>query len=79
MNLNLENLQIPNFVTRIGNHAFYYCRSLTSVTVNATTPPTLGTSAFKNTNNCSILVPSQSLEAYKNAWSEYSSRIQPIS
>jgi len=40
----------------------------------------LGNSAFYNSNNCAILVPSQSVEAYKSAymWSNYASRIQAI-
>jgi len=40
----------------------------------------LGASAFNDTNNCPIYVPSESVEAYKSAsgWSNYASRIQPI-
>jgi len=77
----LESIEIPNSVTSIGKSAFNRCRSLTSVTVNATTPPALGNNVFDETNNCPILVPSASLEAYKAAsgWSDYASRIQPIS
>jgi hypothetical protein len=57
------------------------CSGLTSVTCEAITPPTLnGTSVFDYTNNCTIYVPSQSVETYKTAtnWTEYASRIQPI-
>jgi len=48
------------------------------VIVNATTPPTLGASAFNNTNDCPIYVPCSSVSAYKAAsnWSTYASRIQ---
>ena len=75
----LTSIMIPNSVTSIGNFAFYYCSRLASITVNATTPPTLGGSnVFTETNNCPILVPSQSLETYKSAWSSYASRIQVI-
>ena len=51
-----------------------------SVTVNATTPPTLGESALDYTNNCPIYVPAASVDVYKAAsgWSTYASRIQAI-
>lgn len=76
----LTNITIPDSVTNIGNSAFENCSSLTSITVKATTPPTLGSSAFSNTNNCPIYVPSASVNAYKTAsgWSTYASRIQAI-
>lgn len=76
----LTSIDIPSSVTSIGDNAFVNCRGLTSVTVNATTPPTLGTTAFNNTNDCPIYVPSASVETYKaaNNWSTYASRIQAI-
>ena len=76
----LTSITIPDSVTSIGEDAFSNCKSLTSVTVNATTPPTLGYSAFSYTNDCPIYVPAASVEAYKSAsgWSTYKSRIQPI-
>jgi hypothetical protein len=71
---------IGSGVTSIGNNAFSRCRSLTSVTVNVTTPPTLEFSAFYDTNDCPIYVPSESVETYKSTsgWSDYASRIQAI-
>ena len=76
----LTSCTIGSGVTSIGESVFWQCESLTSVTVNATTPPTLGRYAFEYTNGCPIYVPSQSLDAYKSAsrWSSYASRIQPI-
>ena len=76
----LTSIDIPNSVTSIGIYAFNNCSGLTSITVNATTPPTLGTDVFNNTNNCPIYVPSGSLDTYKAAsgWSAYADRIQPI-
>ena len=76
----LTSITIPSSITSIGYTAFEDCSSLTSVTVEATTPPTLGNSAFNNTNNCPIYVPSESVEIYKvaNGWSNYASRIQAI-
>ena len=77
----LTSVTIGSGVTSIGNMAFRYCTSLASITVNATTPPTLGgTTVFDDTNNCPIYVPSASVNAYKaaNRWSTYASRIQAI-
>ena len=76
----LTSIDIPSGVTSIGNEAFRYCSRLSSVTVLATTPPTIGVSAFNNTNDCPIYVPAQSVDAYKSAtnWSTYASRIQAI-
>jgi len=68
-------------VTNIGDSVFANCRSLTSVTCEATTPPTLnGDLVFDNTNSCPIYVPSASVQAYKSAqhWLNYESRIQAI-
>ena len=71
---------IGSGVTIIDGYAFQNCSGLTSVTINATTPAELGRNVFDNTNNCQILVPSQSVETYKAAsgWKDYASRIQAI-
>lgn len=76
----LTSIVIPDSITRIGSNAFYNCKSLTSVTIQSTTPPTLGSSAFNNTNSCPIYVPAESVDAYKQAtnWSSYADRIQAI-
>ena len=76
----LTSIVIPNNVTSIEDDAFNGCVGLTNVTVNTTTPPTLGSRAFNNTNDCLIYVPSASVETYKAAtnWSNYANRIQAI-
>ena len=77
----LTSIVIPSGVTSIGIYAFADCSSLSSITVNAATPPTLdNVYVFDNTNNCPILVPSQSVDTYKTAseWSTYADRIQAI-
>lgn len=77
----LESIDIPSSVTTIGDDAFEGCTSLTNVTVEATTPPTVDSDSFRNTNNCPIYVPDESVNAYKTAtnWSGYADRIKPIS
>ncbi|MBO7417769.1 MAG: leucine-rich repeat domain-containing protein [Bacteroidaceae bacterium] len=77
----LTSITIPNSVTSIDWVAFGNCRSLSNVTCLATTPPTLGNYAFSNNaSGRKIYVPSDSVNAYKNAmgWSDYASDIEPI-
>ena len=80
----LTSCTIGSGVTSIGNGVFLNCSGLTSITVNATTPPTLGSSVFSSTPIAGgtgyIYVPSASVNTYKSAsgWSDYASRIQAI-
>ena len=77
----LTSLVIPSNISSIADSAFNGCSGLTSITVNSTTPPTLGgTYVFDNTN-CPIYVPDDSVSTFKTAdkWSEYASRIKPLS
>lgn len=74
------SVTINSGMTSIGDKAFKDCTSLESIIVEATTPPTLGTEAFHNTNSCPIYVPAESVEAYKVAdnWVGYATRIVAI-
>ena len=76
----LATLIIPSTVTSIGNKALYSYRSLPSVTILATTPPTLGTNAFYSSSIQKIYVPAESVEAYKSAtnWANYAEKIEAI-
>ena len=77
----LTSVTIPNSVTSIGESAFQSCFGLISVTIEATTPPTLGGSAFsENASGRKIYVPSASVETYKAAsgWSTYAADIEAI-
>lgn len=78
----LTSVTIGSGVTYIGVDAFRNSTVLTSVTVNATTPPTLGSNVFDNTNNSPIYVPASAVEEYQTStstgWSTYASRIEAI-
>jgi hypothetical protein len=76
--ISLTSVVIPSGVTYIDSYAFRFCRSLTSITCLAETPPTLRSQVFLETNNCPIYVPAASVDAYKAAWVDVSSRIQAI-
>ena len=77
----IESITIPSNVTYIGTYAFNMCENLTSVTVEATTPPTLGEHAFdSNASGRKIYVPTASVDIYKAAtnWSGYAEDIEAI-
>ena len=67
-------------ITKIDNNAFKDCTNMTGIEICTTTPPTLGTTVFNNTNNCPIYVPASAVNTFKNAsgWSAYASRIQAM-
>jgi len=77
---------LPSTVTEIGEYAFVNCNSLKIVRVGSVTPPTLGGYVFMFYNGnknvyevaqyVSIRVPSESKDAYLNAWHEYASIIK---
>lgn len=88
----LTDFTIPSGVTDLGGsiastassytgNVFYNCTALQNITCLPTTPPTLtGTNNFYNTT-CTISVPAESLNTYKNAagWSDVADRIIAIS
>lgn len=76
----MEYITLPASITNIGYQAMNVNQALTSITCLATTPPTLGISAFDYTNDCPIYVPADSVNAYKtaNRWFSYADRIQAI-
>lgn len=81
----MQTVVIHDGITAIGTNAFFFCKSLTSVTVLATTPPTLGTDVFNQSTSTpidglTIYVPASAVEDYKAAsrWSTYASKIQAI-
>ena len=75
----LTSVTIGTGVQSIGNYAFRECSLLVNLTINRATPPTLGSGAFELVSaNFKIYVPSGSVTAYQSAWSDYSSKIEPI-
>ena len=62
-------------VTSIGNHAFYKCTALTSVTCWSTMPPECANNVFSSStySNAALLVPSGSVSAYQEAlnWNNF--------
>ena len=80
---NIKTLIIGSGVTSIGNNAFARTSSVagSTITVLATTPPTLGDNmVFNGWDNAPIYVPAASVNLYKAAsgWSRYADRIQAI-
>lgn len=78
-NNKLRQITIGSGITSIGNQATVSSINIQSITVKATTPPTIADLTWQSTT-CPIYVPSESVEAYKTAtnWSSYASRIQAI-
>ena len=74
----LQEVVIPNTISSIGQEAFRGCTSLTSITIEATTPPTIYSYTFEDTNNCPIYVPCDSVSIYTNSWGSLSARIRGI-
>lgn len=77
---NLKNITIPANVESINGFAFARCPHLTTITVKATTPPSLVSDAFADSNIQRIYVPAASLDAYKsaNGWKDFADKIQAI-
>lgn len=82
--IRITNLEIGVGIENIGEIAFYNNPNLTTVTVKALTPPTLGSVTYPTFSRCynlaHIYVPSQSVSVYQSAsgWSTYASIIQAI-
>lgn len=73
-NSKLENVEIGNGITSMSSYCFGNCTSLKSITIHATTPPTLSSNAFYDDNALTeIRVPASALDTYKSAttWSNY--------
>ena len=75
----LDIVEIGSACNSIGNYAFQGCSTLSVFSIEAVTPPTLGTEVFDNTaNDLVISVPNGEGDSYKysGGWSDYASKIQ---
>lgn len=59
----------------MGSGVFEGCANLVKITFTSPTPFAITNGFFDNTNECLLIVPCESLQAYKTAWSQYESRI----
>ena len=76
----ISSITIPENVSSIDSWAFSQCHNLTSITCNATTPPSLGNSVFSGvSSSIPVYVQAVSVDAYKAAdgWSAFTN-IQPM-
>ena len=74
--VSLTSVTIPNSVKNIENFAFFNCTSITQISSEAVVPPTCGLNVFANIDKskCKLIVPNNSLDAYKQAdqWKDFS-------
>ena len=72
---NLQKVNIGNSVKDIGEYAFNNCTSITQISSEAVVPPICNSGAFYgiNKSKCTLIVPKNSLDAYKQAyqWKEF--------
>lgn len=76
-------LILPSTLVSCDDYTFYYCTRLTRLVFKATAPPTIRANSltFQNGHTLTdILVPAESVEAYKaaNIWSNYRDIIKAI-
>ena len=73
---NLKKVNIGKSVKDIGEYAFDYCTSITQISSEAVVPPTCESGVFTDINKskCKLIVPKNSLDAYKQAyqWEDFS-------
>ena len=73
---NLQKVYIGDSVKAIGEYAFNNCTSITQISSESVVPPTCELGVFTNINKskCKLIVPKNSLDAYKQAyqWEDFS-------
>ncbi len=71
----LTSITIPDRVYSIGDYAFYNCDGVSAIYNYATTPQSITSNTLYNINRttCTLYVPEESIEAYRNAdiWGEF--------
>ena len=74
---NYNTITIPSSVERVGDHCFFGA-TINTLVLYANHPPTIAEDAFGNATIKQIVVPTTSLDEYKNApgWNSFSAIIQ---
>ena len=70
----LTSISLPSTIESIGDNTFNSSHSFRTIYIRATTPPILD-GGFGNGNIQSIYVPTSFVDAYKNSWPDYSTKI----
>ena len=76
---NLIEMYAPPQITSCGTYIIGWSSKCKTLFFLPTTPPTISSSTFNNSNVATIYVPDDSVEAYKTAWSGQASKIKPLS
>ena len=74
LSFNLSNITIPSSITKIGKNVFNSTSNLTIVFESLI--PCEQEGMLASIDNVTIKVPSESVDVYKSAWSEYASIIE---
>jgi len=74
----LETISLPASLTKIGAGAFSGLTALREIKANGTTPATLDGDVFDIPETAVIYVPTNALEAYKQAWLEVAGQIKVV-
>lgn len=77
----LREVNIGTGLKEFGAQVFMGCSNLTAVTINAVTPPTIGTDVLASAPNAYFYVPDEAVAAYQanSRWAPYASRVKGIS
>lgn len=78
----LVTAHLPATLKEIRRGTFGFCTALTTLIIDATTPPTLDANAWYGSNALtSIYVPDEAVDTYKNEtnWNTYADIIKPLS
>lgn len=81
--MKMKEITLPSTLDSIGSSSFQHCNNLNSITCKSMTPPKISDGyvfLMYELTNTVLYVPSESLDAYKNAdyWKEFGERILPL-
>ena len=77
--VDFTSISIPSSAVFVGERVFRHCPNISTLVVNATTPPENAKYCGINPANCTLYVPEESIEVYSNTlWWEDFYQILPI-